>query len=74
MSHSETEIHNLVEQARSAFTNRQPELFHESFSQDCEDYITKEGGLDCSNCDLVVPFSSEMLAEAIDLFKEKYLS
>ena len=68
---SEEDIHKLVEQARTAFTNRQPEVFHKAFSKDCERYVPKEGSLDCYNCNLVVPFSHEMLEEAINHFQKE---
>ena len=65
-------IDSLIEQARSAFTNRKPESFHEAFSQDCDIYNAKENSLDCSNCDLIVPYSQEMLEDAVILFRKQF--
>ena len=62
---------SLIEKARSAFTNRKPEVFHEAFSQDCDIYRAKDNSLDCSNCDLVVPYSQNMLEDAVKLFKKQ---
>ena len=69
---SKVNINSLVDQARSAFTNRQPESFHQAFSRGCEIYNAKENSLDCSNCDLIVPYSQEMLEDAIKLFKKQF--
>ena len=69
---SERKIDSLVEQARAAFTNRQPESFHEAFSQDCDIYNAKKNSLDCSNCDLVVPYSQEMLEDAVIIFRKQF--
>ena len=69
---SEGKIDSLVEQARAAFTNRQPESFHEAFSQDCDIYSAKKNSLNCSNCDLVVPYSQEMLEDAVIIFRKQF--
>ena len=66
---SEDKIDFLIKQARHAFSSRQPELFHEAFSQNCKEYVSEKNGLDCLNCGLVVPYSPEMLEEAINLFR-----
>ncbi|OIR10545.1 MAG: hypothetical protein BEU03_01005 [Marine Group III euryarchaeote CG-Epi6] len=72
MNIDKEKIDSLIEQARSAFTNRKPESFHEAFSQDCDIYSAKENSLDCSNCDLVVPYSQEMLEDAVIIFRKQF--
>ena len=67
---SEDNTESLIKQARHAFSSRQPELFHEAFSQNCKEYVSEKNGLDCLNCGLVVPYSPEMLEEAINLFRK----
>ena len=66
---SNYEINSLIKQARYAFTKRKPEIFHEAFSEGCNVYLPDNNSLDCSNCNLVVPYSPEMLEEATELFK-----
>jgi len=69
---SEDKIESLIKKARYAFSSRQPEVFHEAFSKDCHDYVAKENSLDCTKCGLVVPYSPEMLEDAIELFKTQF--
>ena len=66
---SNYEINSLIKQARYAFSKRKPEIFHKAFSKGCNVYLPDNNGLDCSNCNLVIPYSPEMLEEAIELFK-----
>ena len=72
MKNEKEKIDSLIEQARSAFTNRKPESFHEAFSQNCDIYSAKENSLDCLNCDLVVPYTQEMLEDAVILFRNQF--
>ncbi len=72
MKNDKEKIDSLIEKARSAFTNRQPESFHEALSRGCKIYIAKDNSLDCSNCDLVVPYSHDMLEDALQLFKKQF--
>ena len=67
---SEDKIDFLIKQARYAFSTRQPQLFHEAFSQNCKEYVSEKNGLDCLNCSLAVPYSPEMFEEAINLFRD----
>ena len=67
---SEDKNEPLIKQARYAFSSRQPELFHDAFSQNCKEYVSEKNGLDCLNCGLVVPYSPEMLEEAINRFRK----
>ena len=69
---SKDDVELLIQKARLAFTNRQPKAFHEVFSKDCYDYVAKENSLDCTKCGLVVPYSPEMLEDAIKLFKTQF--
>ena len=72
MKSEKEKIDLLIEQARSAFTNRKPESFHDAFSQNCDIYSSKENSLDCLNCDLVVPYTQEMLEDAVILFRNQF--
>ena len=67
---SKDKIESMIKQAQYAFSSRQPEIFHEAFSQNCKEYVSEKNGLDCLNCGLVVPYSPEMLEEAINLFRK----
>ena len=72
MKKDKEKIDSLIEKARSAFTNREPESFHEAFTRGCEIYTAKDNSLDCSNCDLVVPYSQDMLEDAVVLFRKQF--
>ena len=67
---SKDKIESIIIQAQYAFSSRQPEIFHEAFSQNCKEYVSEGNGLDCLNCGLGVPYSPEMLEEAINLFRK----
>ena len=69
---SNDDVELLIQKARLAFTNRQPKAFHDIFSKNCDDYIAKENSLNCIKCGLVVPYSPEMLEDAIELFKTQF--